>query len=113
MLMYRKDLLKAKGLTMPAQPKYTDIAKFADVLTDRPAPRKMSTSTKAGPSNRKGHAMRLPLLKPDGQVLAMDNEVWHAICSTAYEGLLQLPSRSPAYSSCLSKASVRLFFGTD
>ena len=27
----------------------------------------------------------------------------------AYEGLSQLASRSPAYSSCLSKASVRLF----
>ena len=26
-----------------------------------------------------------------------------------YEGLLQLPSRSPAYSSCLTKANVRLF----
>ena len=36
MLMYRKDLFAAKGLTMPAQPKYEDIAKFADALTDKP-----------------------------------------------------------------------------
>lgn len=35
MLMYRKDLFQAKGLTMPAQPKYSDIAKFADELTDK------------------------------------------------------------------------------
>ena len=35
MLMYRKDLFQAKGLTMPAQPKYEDIAKFADALTDK------------------------------------------------------------------------------
>src|SRR6202011_3984602 len=29
MLMYRKDLLEAKGLTMPDQPTYDDIVKFA------------------------------------------------------------------------------------
>jgi sorbitol/mannitol transport system substrate-binding protein len=35
MLMYRKDLFEAKGLKMPEQPKYEDIAKFADALTDK------------------------------------------------------------------------------
>jgi len=35
MLMYRKDLLDAKGLKMPDQPKYEDIAKIAAALTDR------------------------------------------------------------------------------
>ncbi|MBV8140568.1 MAG: sugar ABC transporter substrate-binding protein [Verrucomicrobia bacterium] len=35
MLMYRKDLLQAKGLTMPEQPTYDDIKKFADALTDK------------------------------------------------------------------------------
>ena len=35
MLMYRKDLLDAKGLTMPEQPTYDDIKKFADALTDK------------------------------------------------------------------------------
>jgi sorbitol/mannitol transport system substrate-binding protein len=35
MLMYRKDLFEAKGLKMPDQPKYEDIAKFADALTDK------------------------------------------------------------------------------
>src|SRR6202008_1403753 len=35
MLMYRKDLLEAKGLTMPEQPTYDDILKFADALTDK------------------------------------------------------------------------------
>jgi polyol transport system substrate-binding protein len=35
MLMYRKDLFDAKGLKMPDQPTYTDIAKFADALTDK------------------------------------------------------------------------------
>jgi sorbitol/mannitol transport system substrate-binding protein len=35
MLMYRKDLMDAKGLKMPEQPKYEDIAKFADALTDK------------------------------------------------------------------------------
>jgi sorbitol/mannitol transport system substrate-binding protein len=34
-LMYRKDLFEAKGLKMPDQPKYEDIAKFADALTDK------------------------------------------------------------------------------
>jgi sorbitol/mannitol transport system substrate-binding protein len=37
MLMYRKDLFAAKGLTMPEQPTYDDIKKFADVLTDKAA----------------------------------------------------------------------------
>ena len=32
---YRTDLFKQAGLTMPAQPKYTDIQTFADKLTDR------------------------------------------------------------------------------
>ncbi len=35
MLMYRKDLFDAKGLKMPDQPTYDDIAKFADALTDK------------------------------------------------------------------------------
>ena len=35
MLMYRKDLFDEKGLKMPEQPKYEDIAKFADALTDK------------------------------------------------------------------------------
>jgi len=35
MLMYRKDLFDAKGLKMPDQPKYEDIAKFAEALTDK------------------------------------------------------------------------------
>jgi sorbitol/mannitol transport system substrate-binding protein len=35
MLMYRKDLFDAKGLKMPDQPTYDDIAKFADQLTDK------------------------------------------------------------------------------
>jgi len=35
MLMYRKDLLEAKGLTMPDQPKYEDIKKIADAVTDK------------------------------------------------------------------------------
>ena len=35
MLMYRKDLLEEKGLKMPDQPKYEDIKKFADALTDK------------------------------------------------------------------------------
>src|SRR6476660_9900652 len=35
MLMYRKDLFDAKGLNMPDQPTYGDIAKFADALTDK------------------------------------------------------------------------------
>src|SRR6201988_2634571 len=35
MLMYRKDLLEQKGLTMPEQPTYDDIKKFADALTDK------------------------------------------------------------------------------
>lgn len=35
MLMYRKDLLDEKGLKMPDQPKYEDIVKFADALTDK------------------------------------------------------------------------------
>ena len=35
MLMYRKDLLDEKGLKMPEQPKYEDIKKVADALTDK------------------------------------------------------------------------------
>jgi len=35
MLMYRKDLFDEKGLKMPDQPTYDDIAKFADALTDK------------------------------------------------------------------------------
>jgi sorbitol/mannitol transport system substrate-binding protein len=35
MLMYRKDLFDEKGLKMPDQPKYDEIAKFADALTDK------------------------------------------------------------------------------
>ena len=34
---YRRDLFASKGLTMPTQPTYTDIEKFARVLTDKPA----------------------------------------------------------------------------
>jgi sorbitol/mannitol transport system substrate-binding protein len=34
---YRRDLFTSKGLTMPAQPTYADIEKFARVLTDKPA----------------------------------------------------------------------------
>src|SRR3984893_15712432 len=35
MLMYRKDLFDEKRLKMPDQPKYEDIKKFADALTDK------------------------------------------------------------------------------
>jgi len=35
MLMYRKDLFAAKGLSMPGQPTYDDIKKFAAALTDK------------------------------------------------------------------------------
>jgi sorbitol/mannitol transport system substrate-binding protein len=35
MLMYRKDLLEAKGLKMPNQPTYEDIAKIAALLNDK------------------------------------------------------------------------------
>ena len=35
MLMYRKDLLEQKGLKMPEQPKYEDLKKIADALTDK------------------------------------------------------------------------------
>ena len=35
MLMYRKDLLDEKGLKMPDQPKYEDIKKIADTVTDK------------------------------------------------------------------------------
>ena len=35
MLMYRKDLLEQKGLKMPEQPKYEDIKKLADALTEK------------------------------------------------------------------------------
>jgi sorbitol/mannitol transport system substrate-binding protein len=35
MLMYRKDLFDAKSLTMPEQPTYANIQKFADQLTDK------------------------------------------------------------------------------
>src|SRR5258707_10265759 len=35
MLMYRKDLFDAKGLTMPEQPTYADIRKLAGQLTDK------------------------------------------------------------------------------
>src|SRR5207245_10091347 len=35
MLMYRKDLFEAKGLTMREQPTYDDIKKFAGDLTDK------------------------------------------------------------------------------
>jgi sorbitol/mannitol transport system substrate-binding protein len=35
MMIYRKDLFDAKGLTMPEQPTYDDIQKFADALTDK------------------------------------------------------------------------------
>ena len=37
MLMYRKDLFDAKGFTMPEQPTYDDIKKWADALTDKGA----------------------------------------------------------------------------
>ena len=37
MLMYRKDLFAAKGLTMPDQPTYDDIKRFAAALTDKSA----------------------------------------------------------------------------
>jgi sorbitol/mannitol transport system substrate-binding protein len=37
MLMYRKDLFAAKGLTMPEKPTYDDIQKFAAALTDKSA----------------------------------------------------------------------------
>jgi len=35
MMIYRKDLFDAKGLTMPEQPTYDDVKKFADALTDK------------------------------------------------------------------------------
>src|ERR1700745_1268433 len=35
MLVYRKDLFDQKGLKMPEQPKYEDIKKIADALTDK------------------------------------------------------------------------------
>jgi len=35
MLMYRKDLLEQKGLKMSEQPKYEDVKKIADALTDK------------------------------------------------------------------------------
>src|ERR1700751_3227295 len=35
MLMYRKDLVEAKGLKMPDQPKYEDIEKIAAAVTDK------------------------------------------------------------------------------
>jgi sorbitol/mannitol transport system substrate-binding protein len=35
MMIYRKDLFDAKGLTVPEQPTYDDVKKFADVLTDK------------------------------------------------------------------------------
>src|SRR6516162_2579512 len=35
MLMYRKDLLEEKGLTMPEQPKYEDVKKIADAVTNK------------------------------------------------------------------------------
>src|SRR5215469_6902706 len=37
MLMYRKDLFAANNLTMPAQPTYEDVRKFAAALTDKSA----------------------------------------------------------------------------
>ncbi len=37
MLMYRKDLFAQKGLTMPEQPTYDDIRRFAAALTDKAA----------------------------------------------------------------------------
>ena len=37
MLMYRKDLFDAKKLTMPEQPTYDDIRRFAEALTDKQA----------------------------------------------------------------------------
>jgi sorbitol/mannitol transport system substrate-binding protein len=38
MLMYRKDLFDEKGFTVPEQPTYDDIKKWADALTDKPVP---------------------------------------------------------------------------
>ena len=35
MLMYRKDLFEAKGITMPDQATYADIKKWAEALTDK------------------------------------------------------------------------------
>ena len=35
MLMYRKDILGAKGLTMPDHPNYEDLKGIADALTDK------------------------------------------------------------------------------
>ena len=35
MSMYRKHLLEQKGLKMPEQPKYEDVKKIADALTDK------------------------------------------------------------------------------
>ena len=35
MLMYRKDLFEAKGITMPEQATYADIKKWAEALTDK------------------------------------------------------------------------------
>jgi sorbitol/mannitol transport system substrate-binding protein len=35
--MYRKDLFEQKGLTMPDQPTYEDVAKFAEVLNNKAA----------------------------------------------------------------------------
>jgi sorbitol/mannitol transport system substrate-binding protein len=35
MLMYRKDLVDAKGLKVPENPTYDDVAKLADALTDK------------------------------------------------------------------------------
>jgi len=35
-LMYRKDLFEQKGLTMPDQPTFDDVAKFAAVLNNKP-----------------------------------------------------------------------------
>ena len=37
MLMYRKDLFAAKGFSMPEQPTYDDIKKWADALSDKAA----------------------------------------------------------------------------
>ncbi len=36
MTYYRKDLFTTKNLTMPAQPTYNDIERFAQALTDKP-----------------------------------------------------------------------------
>jgi len=38
MLMYRKDLFDEKGFTVPEQPTYDDIKKWADALTDKAKP---------------------------------------------------------------------------